>query len=79
VFAVRTAQRRKDVATVLIEADGALYLRSQGVRRMGDLAYTVMGVAVFVGLALLLRAVQWCSDATWERRNRSENGVRRDR
>jgi len=46
---------------------------------MSDLAYTVMCVAVFVGLALLLRGVQWCSDAVCARRTRATDAVRESR
>src|SRR5438445_8934077 len=35
---------------------------------MSDLAYTVMIIAVFLGLVLMLRSVQWCFDTTRARR-----------
>jgi len=35
---------------------------------MSDLAYTVMVIAVFLGLVLLLRTVQWGYDAMSSRR-----------
>jgi len=35
---------------------------------MSDLAYTVMIIAVCLGLVLMLRSVQWCFDATRARR-----------